>query len=68
MAQNYNKYRELVAKFDSQASCGHPTKKGDVIGWASGKPKGETQCAECWRKWTAEVMSERDDMAMMGGY
>jgi hypothetical protein len=49
----FDNYRELRSKFDSVATCGHPIKVGDPIGWLPGKP-AKTQCAPCWRRWCAE--------------
>ena len=63
MARNYNHYREIPAKFDSQGTCGHAIRKGDTIGYSPAKYRGdkaETQCAECWRKWTNDVINERE--------
>ena len=54
----YSEHRELVARFDSKGDCGHPIKKGDVIGYAArgGKPhrKTHTCCAGCWSRWVEE--------------
>lgn len=52
-ADRFNDYRELSAKrADASASCGHPIRVGDRIGW---NPRNKrTHCAECWRKWTIE--------------
>lgn len=63
MARNYDKYRPLQAKFDSQGSCGHIIRKGDRIGYSTPRYRGEkaeTQCAECWRKWSNDVANEQE--------
>jgi hypothetical protein len=52
----YDNYRQITARFAGQATCGHPIRKGDVIGWNVRLHK--TQCADCWRKWSAEVREE----------
>lgn len=52
MAARFNDYRVITARFASTASCGHPVKKGAEIAWAP-RTK-ETQCADCWRRWSAE--------------
>ena len=57
MPQRFNSYRGISAKFDSIATCGHPVKAGDAIGFAPSRRRGaksETQCADCWAKWQAE--------------
>lgn len=67
-ARNFNQYRELVAKFDSAGTCGHPIARGDVIGfsrlgrWSS----PQTQCAQCWDAWKRSVASDDFDAAQMG--
>lgn len=59
MLYNFNRYREIEARFSSQADCGrmegkpHNIVKGTQIGYAAGKPPSVI-CAECWRKWKAE--------------
>lgn len=70
MARNYNDYIAIKSKFDSDGTCGHRIRKGDDIGYSrTGKyAKAETQCAECWRKWSNEVATERDYSASWGGW
>ncbi len=51
-SDRFDSYREIQARFDSTGSCGHPIKRGDVIGW--NKRVRKTQCAACWARWVAE--------------
>lgn len=63
MARSYNQYREIAARFESKGTCGHEIHKGDVIGYSPAPRKwldAETQCAECWRKWSADVANEQE--------
>lgn len=49
----FNAYREIVAQFAAPANatdCGHSVKVGERIGYTN----GHIQCADCWRRWSAE--------------
>jgi len=50
-ANRFDNYREITAKFASTGACGHPIKKGDVIGW---NKRYGCQCSDCWSRWVAE--------------
>lgn len=50
-ANRFDNYKELVSKFDSVGACGHPIKKGQVIGWHA---IHKAQCAACWSRWVEE--------------
>jgi len=50
-ANTFDNYREIYAKFDSTSKCGHPIKKGDLIGY---NRKHGCVCKECWTKWVIE--------------
>lgn len=61
----FSNYREIEARFDSTATCGHQVRKGDRIGFNGRiKPAG-VQCPACWAKWATEN-SEAD--AVEAGY
>lgn len=51
-ANRFPDYREIVARRAEPASCSHPVKVGDRIGWNARVKR--SQCAECWRRWVAE--------------
>ena len=51
-SDRFDAYREIVARFNSEGSCGHAIKRGDRIGWNPYAKK--TQCAACWAHWSAE--------------
>ncbi len=58
MSDHFNNYRELKAKRAEPATCGHPVRIGDVIGW---NPRTKrTQCAGCWLKWSVENREAAD--------
>ena len=66
----FDDYREITAKFDTPAAlaaCGHDIKKGEIIGYASGRygSRGLVQCAACWARWVAE---NREADAIEAGY
>lgn len=70
MARNYNQYQTIQARFDSQGTCGHAIRKGDPIGYSPKRNRSdsaETQCAECWRAWTNDVVNETEYMEAYGG-
>lgn len=46
-------YREIVAKHEAYATCGHTVQPRDVIGWDA--EAGETVCRDCWEEWTAKA-------------
>lgn len=49
----YRDYREITARHATPAegtACGHQIEAGDRIGYTN----GHMQCAECWRRWSAE--------------
>lgn len=50
-ADRFENYRELSSNRDDTGKCGHPIKKGEVIGW---HPRHGAQCAGCWERWKAE--------------
>jgi hypothetical protein len=63
-ANRFDNYREIYAKFDSMGACGHPIKKGDLIGY---NKRHGCQCKECWAKWSAENR-EADMLEQSGSY
>lgn len=60
--KNFSNYRQIISQFAGTATCGHPITKGDAIGWASGRrrEKSETQCKDCWVRWSAENREAAD--------
>ncbi len=66
MLYNFNRYREITARYSAQADCGrlegkaHTIVKGTQIGYAPGNPPSVI-CESCWRKWVAENDSARFD-------
>lgn len=53
-ANRFDNYREITAKFNTPAEktqCGHPIRKGDLIGWSK---RHGVFCQACWEKWSAE--------------
>lgn len=48
----YDRYRSLVARFNSTGHCGHPITQGEAIGY-NGRLR-RTVCASCWASWQAE--------------
>lgn len=58
----FDNYREIVSKFNSTGTCGHPIQKGDRIGW---NRKYGCYCANCWDRWVAE---NREADAIEAGY
>lgn len=63
-ADRFDNYREITAKFDSTAKCGHPVKKGDRVGY--NKLHG-VRCSACWEKWCAENAAAEADERMYAG-
>lgn len=61
-ADRFENYRQITAKFDSTGKCGHPIKKGDVIGY---NRNHGCHCSSCWSKWVAE---NREADAIESGY
>ena len=67
MTARYTDYMEIAARFKSTGTCGHAIAKGDRIGYA--RRSRETQCAECWDKWSRENDAAGfDEMAYSGQY
>lgn len=62
VADRFDNYREIRAKFDSTGKCGHAIKTGDVIGW---NKRHGCQCSSCWSRWVAE---NREADAIEQGY
>lgn len=60
---NFDFYREISARFNSTATCGHEVKKGEIIGYNPRNKK--TQCSNCWARWVAE---NREADAIEAGY
>jgi hypothetical protein len=56
LTRRFDDFREITAKFDSTATCGHAAKAGDRIGYAGkrGYRQPEICCADCWSKWCDE--------------
>ncbi len=50
-SNRFSNYIEITAKFDSEGACGHPIKRGQVIGY--NRTHG-TRCESCWKTWKAE--------------
>lgn len=48
----FSNYIGIRAEYDSTASCGHPIKKGNLIGYNTIVKR--TQCADCWSRWQRE--------------
>ena len=48
----FDNYRDIIARFDSTATCGHSVTEGQSIGWNPRNKK--TQCSECWFAWCYE--------------
>lgn len=65
MPIRFDDHREITAKFDSTASCGHAIKTGDRIGYGRKHGQSSTQCPDCWGKWSAE---NREADAIESGY
>lgn len=53
----FDYYREIVARKDQPASCGHHIKAGDRIGY--NRHTRRDKCAACWLRWVAEVDEAR---------
>ena len=57
--KRFNDYLDITAKFNSTGTCGHTITKGDSIGYArAGRGKAETQCSDCWKRWSLENQEE----------
>ena len=64
-ADRFDNYRQLTARFDSVGACGHPIRKGDLIGYS---PRAKTcRCAACWSRWCDENAAAAADEAFMAG-
>lgn len=61
-ADRFDNYREILARFASMGACGHPIKKGEVIGYNS---THGCRCTACWIKWREE---NREADAVEAGY
>jgi hypothetical protein len=53
----YREHREITAKRDGAATCGHGAhvvKAGERIGYARRGSETSIQCAACWLRWASE--------------
>jgi hypothetical protein len=60
MQNLFENYREISSRFDSRGACGHPIRKGDLIGW--NRRRG-TRCALCWEIWKQKHAEKRKPVA-----